>query len=132
MGMMEVEVVRQRTVTRTTKELQTRCNTTWHKEKTKTTKEIVRDRTRRPLEKPQIQKQKKLAPAEKPQKQKTNTVRSKTFEKTKNAKEKIWKDNLYGSVEQLQNIIRQSSKERLQLERHLSRTTQQICNCGPK
>ncbi|GFY56356.1 hypothetical protein TNIN_49301 [Trichonephila inaurata madagascariensis] len=90
--MMEVEMVRQRTVTKTTKELQRerRSNTTWQKEKTKTTREvIVRERTRKPVEKPQIYRQKVATPSEKQQKVRINTTRSKTVEKTRNPKEKL-------------------------------------------
>ncbi|GFU65751.1 hypothetical protein TNCV_5058851 [Trichonephila clavipes] len=36
------------------------------------------------------------------------------------------KGSLYRNVSELQNIIRQSSKERLQLERHLARATEII------
>ncbi|GFU60910.1 uncharacterized protein NPIL_53071 [Nephila pilipes] len=130
--MMEVELVRQRTITKTTKELQRerRCNTTWQKEKTKTTREvIVRERTRKPVEKPQIYRQKMATPSERQQKVRINTTRSKTVEKTRNPKEKLLMGSLYRNVSELQNIIRQSSKERLQLERHLARATESGDGC---
>ncbi|KAF8788651.1 hypothetical protein HNY73_006672 [Argiope bruennichi] len=98
MKMMEVEMVRQRTITKTTKELQRerRSNTTWQKEKTKTTREvIVRERTRKPIERPQQQKQKTVAPIERQQRTRTITYRNKTVEKTKNPKEKVLMRYLY-------------------------------------
>ncbi|CAL1288969.1 unnamed protein product [Larinioides sclopetarius] len=129
MKMMEVEMVRQRTITKTTKELQRerRSNTTWQKEKTKTTREvIVRERTRKPVERPQQNRPKTMAPTERQQRMKTSTFRNKTVEKTKNPKEKVLMGSLYRNVSELQNIIRQSSKERLQLERHLARATEAV------
>ncbi|GIY46650.1 uncharacterized protein CDAR_389171 [Caerostris darwini] len=127
MKTMEVELVRQRTITKTTKELQRerRCTTTWQREKTKSTREvIVRERTRKPTERPQLYKPRMVNPMEKQQKARTTTVRNKTVERTKNNKEKLLVGSLYRNVSELQNIIRQSSKERLQLERHLARATE--------
>ncbi|GIY13349.1 hypothetical protein CEXT_595211 [Caerostris extrusa] len=89
---MEVELVRQRTITKTTKELQRerRCTTTWQREKTKSTREvIVRERTRKPPERPQLYKPRMVNPMEKQQKARTTTVRNKTVERTKNNKEKL-------------------------------------------
>ncbi|GBN10315.1 hypothetical protein AVEN_237862-1 [Araneus ventricosus] len=128
-------MVRQRTITKTTKELQRerRSNTTWQKEKTKTTREvIVRERTRKPVERPQQYRPKTVAPTERQQRTKTSTFRNKTVEKTKNPREKVLMGSLYRNVSELQNIIRQSSKERLQLERHLARATELLSQHSKK
>ncbi|KFM57750.1 hypothetical protein X975_27057, partial [Stegodyphus mimosarum] len=83
--MMEVELVRQRTIVKTTRELQKekKCNPTWQRERTKTSRELYRDKVRVQAEKFRKQKELNRISVEKAQKQKVSITRIKNVEKTK-------------------------------------------------